>query len=83
MKFKSLTLFVYSISSMLISRKISMFQDANKTKLKELEEKIEDAEKNQGETEIRDAMLAKAEHLCRVGDKEEALTAFRFGALRL
>merc|ERR1712042_102245 len=57
--------------------KLQKMKDANKAKLTELEEKIEDAEKNQGETEIRDAMLAKAEHLCRVGEKDEALTAFR------
>merc|ERR1712142_461329 len=56
---------------------LQKMKDANKAKLTELEEKIEDAEKNQGETEIRDAMLAKAEHLCRVGEKDEALTAFR------
>merc|ERR1712126_720605 len=54
--------------------KLQKMKDANKAKLAELEAKIEDAEKNQGETEIRDAMLAKAEHLCRVGDKDEALT---------
>jgi len=57
--------------------KLQKMKDANKLKLSELESKIEEAEKTQGETEIRDALLAKAEHLCRVGDKDEALTAFR------
>ena len=56
---------------------VILIEDANKAKLQELEDKISDAEKNQGETEIRDAMLAKAEHLCRVGEKDDALTAFR------
>jgi 26S proteasome regulatory subunit N7 len=41
----------------------------NEAKLKELDDKIEDAEKNFGETEVREANLAKSEHLCRVGTK--------------
>merc|ERR1712136_559074 len=57
--------------------KLQKMKDENKKKLNELEEKIEDAEKNQGETEIRDAMLAKAEFLCKIGEKDDALTAFR------
>ncbi|KAK7476519.1 hypothetical protein BaRGS_00032267 [Batillaria attramentaria] len=50
---------------------------ANEEKLKQLDEALEDAEKNLGETEIRDAMLAKAEHYSRIGDKAAALTQFR------
>jgi len=50
---------------------------ANETKLVELNAKIEDAEKNFGETEVREANLAKAEHLCRVGTKEEVESAYR------
>lgn len=42
---------------------------ANKTELEKLEKNIEDAETNLGETEVRDALLAKAEHLCKIGDK--------------
>lgn len=42
---------------------------ANEEKLKQLDEAIEDAEKNLGETEIRDSLLSKAEYLCRIGDK--------------
>lgn len=34
-----------------------------------MDEELEDAEKNLGESEIRDAMMAKAEYLCRIGDK--------------
>ena len=41
----------------------------NRKELEQLEEKIEDTEKNFGETEQRDALMAKAEYLCRVGDK--------------
>jgi len=50
---------------------------ANEQKLKELDAKIEDAEKNLGETEIREANLAKAEYLSMIGDKEPALSQFR------
>jgi 26S proteasome regulatory subunit N7 len=50
---------------------------ANEEKLNALDAKIEDAEKNFGETEVREANLAKAEFLCRVGTKEEAESAFR------
>ncbi len=41
----------------------------NKEKMVRLEEAIEDAEKNFGETERRDALMAKAEYLCKIGDK--------------
>ncbi|XP_047394307.1 26S proteasome non-ATPase regulatory subunit 6-like [Sciurus carolinensis] len=37
--------------------------------LKRLDEELEDAEKNLGESEIRDAMMARAEYLCQIGDK--------------
>ncbi|XP_066997445.1 26S proteasome non-ATPase regulatory subunit 6 [Anabrus simplex] len=49
----------------------------NSEKLKELDDAIEDAEKNLGEMEVREANLKKAEYLCRIGDKENALSAFR------
>ncbi len=35
----------------------------------DLDSKIEDAEKNLGETEIREANLARAEYLSLIGDK--------------
>jgi len=56
---------------------ISDTTKANEVKLKELEAKIEDAEKNFGETEVREANLAKAEFLCRVGTKEDAEAGYR------
>ena len=42
---------------------------ANEAQLKKLDEAVEDAEKNLGETEIRDGMLKKAEYLIRIGSK--------------
>uniref|UniRef100_A0A8C1G925 26S proteasome non-ATPase regulatory subunit 6 n=1 Tax=Cyprinus carpio TaxID=7962 RepID=A0A8C1G925_CYPCA len=56
---------------------LSKMKKANEDELKRLDDVLEDAEKNQGESEIRDAMMAKAEYLIRIGDKEGALTAFR------
>ncbi|GAB6029607.1 proteasome regulatory particle subunit [Chamberlinius hualienensis] len=53
------------------------FKDSNEIELKRLDDAIDDAEKNLSETEVRDANLAKAEYLCKIGDKEGALTAFR------
>ena len=41
----------------------------NKTELEKLEKAIEDAETNLGETEVRDALLTKADYLCKIGDK--------------
>lgn len=50
---------------------------ANEAELKKLDASIEDAEKNLGETEVREFMLKKAEYLCKIGDKEASLTQFR------
>ena len=44
-------------------------RSANEAKYKELDAAIEDAEKNLGETEVRDFMLKKAEYMCRIGSK--------------
>lgn len=49
----------------------------NEEQLKKLDDAIEDAEKNLGEMEVRDANLKKSEYLCRIGDKEGAISAFR------
>ena len=49
----------------------------NMEQLKKLDDTIEDAEKNLGEMEVREANLKKSEHLCRIGDKEGAISSFR------
>lgn len=41
----------------------------NKEKLQQLEEAITDAEENLGDLEHKDALMAKAEYLSRIGDK--------------
>lgn len=48
---------------------LSKMKKANEEELKRLDDVLEDAEKNLGESEIRDAMMAKAEYLIRIGDK--------------
>jgi 26S proteasome regulatory subunit N7 len=48
---------------------LSELEAANKAELAKLEEGIEEATKNFGETEQRDALMAKAEYLCKIGDK--------------
>ncbi|RHZ81159.1 hypothetical protein Glove_123g34 [Diversispora epigaea] len=56
---------------------LAKYQEINKKELQELDEKLQDAEKNLGETEISDALLAKAEYFSKIGDKEKALAAYR------
>ncbi|VDO78651.1 unnamed protein product [Soboliphyme baturini] len=55
---------------------LKKLKDSNEEKLKSFDAKIEDAEKNLGESEVREAYARKAEYLCSIGDKEKALTAF-------
>ncbi|KAJ6875741.1 26S proteasome non-ATPase regulatory subunit 6 [Populus alba x Populus x berolinensis] len=45
----------------------------NEDELKKLDEKIADAEENLGESEVREAHLAKSLFYIRIGDKEKAL----------
>ena len=48
---------------------LSKMKKANEDELKRLDDVLEDAENNLGESEIRDAMMARAEYLIRIGDK--------------
>lgn len=48
---------------------LNKMKKANEEELKRLDDVLEDAEKSLGESEIRDAMMAKAEYLIRIGDK--------------
>lgn len=41
----------------------------NEEALKKLDERLQDAEENLGETEISDTLLARAEHFAIIGDK--------------
>ncbi|KAF1800049.1 26S proteasome subunit RPN7-domain-containing protein [Mucor lusitanicus] len=48
----------------------------NEEELKKFDDKAVDAEQNQGETEINEAFLSKADYYAKIGDKENALTAY-------
>jgi len=52
-------------------------KEKNTLKIQEFDAFIEDAEKNLTEMEVREKNLIKSEYLCRIGDLEGALTAFR------
>lgn len=56
---------------------LAQLKAENEARIKELDAAIEDAEKNLGEMEIREANLAKAEYLSSIGHKDLALTALR------
>jgi hypothetical protein len=48
---------------------VDKLKASNDETLKTLDDKVKDAEENLGESEIRDALLARAEFFCRIGDK--------------
>ncbi|GAB5367757.1 hypothetical protein AAMO2058_001258600 [Amorphochlora amoebiformis] len=52
---------------------LATMQEKNKETLKTLEAKIADSKKNAGETEVRDAEVALAQHFSKIGDKKVAL----------
>jgi 26S proteasome regulatory subunit N7 len=56
---------------------IDELKASNEGELKTLDEKIKDAEENLGESEIREALLARADFYNRIGDKEKAVNAYR------
>ncbi|KAL1925364.1 uncharacterized protein VTP21DRAFT_247 [Calcarisporiella thermophila] len=56
---------------------LNQMRETNQEELKKLDERLADAEQNLGEMEINDALLAKAEYLAKIGEKEKAISAFR------
>ncbi|XP_015930994.1 26S proteasome non-ATPase regulatory subunit 6 isoform X1 [Parasteatoda tepidariorum] len=56
---------------------LESMKKVNETELKKLDDAIEDAEKNLGEMEVREAFLNKAEYLSKIGSKDAALAVFR------
>ncbi|KAI8818999.1 26S proteasome subunit RPN7-domain-containing protein [Fimicolochytrium jonesii] len=56
---------------------LSELKKDNEEELKKLDAKLEDAEQNLGETDISDALIARAGFFARIGDKEKALAAYR------
>lgn len=48
---------------------LESLEKANEEELKRLDERLEEAEKTEGETEISDTLKARANYLTRIGDK--------------
>ena len=48
---------------------LQRLEEANKKQLEEIDARLEEAEKTEGETEIADALKAKANYLTTIGDK--------------
>lgn len=55
--------------------KLAAMQKVNAAKVTELDKAVAEAVETAGDTEIRDARLAKAEYFCTIGDKEKAVEA--------
>eukprot|EP01104_Vermistella_antarctica_P008904 TRINITY_DN226_c3_g2_i1.p1 TRINITY_DN226_c3_g2~~TRINITY_DN226_c3_g2_i1.p1 ORF type:complete len:391 (+),score=107.01 TRINITY_DN226_c3_g2_i1:261-1433(+) len=51
--------------------------ESNTKRIKELDEKILDAEENLGESEIREALVERATFLAQIGEREESEKAYR------
>lgn len=57
---------------------LEKLETKNKAALEELETKLAEAEKTEGETEISDALRAKANYLTKIGDKVLSYRVFRY-----
>lgn len=62
----------WDVDDMLLGK----MREENNGRLAELEKAISEAEEHEGEMEVKDAMIAKAEYLADIGNKEEAAKAF-------
>ncbi|KAH8116757.1 proteasome 26S subunit [Phellopilus nigrolimitatus] len=54
---------------------LEKMEAANAEELKKLDERLQEAEKTEGETEIADALRARATYLTRIGDKDQSIAA--------
>ncbi|TDL21465.1 PCI-domain-containing protein [Rickenella mellea] len=54
---------------------LAKLEAANVEELKKVDERLAEAEKTEGETEIADALKARATYLTRIGDKDRSVTA--------
>lgn len=51
---------------------LDALEQANKEELEKLDERLAEAEKQEGESDIADALRARANHFTRIGDKVRA-----------
>jgi len=56
---------------------VATMKERNLEKIQEFDAYIEDAEKNLTEMEVRENNLQKAEYLCRIGNRDDTIVAFR------
>ncbi|KAF7799353.1 hypothetical protein EIP86_010585 [Pleurotus ostreatoroseus] len=54
---------------------LESLEKSNKEELEKLEERLEEAKKQEGESDIADVLRAKANYLTRIGDKDKAIEA--------
>lgn len=57
---------------------LTSLKSKNEEELKRLDDKIADVEANHGETELSDALRAKASYIAKIGEKEKALQAYDY-----
>ena len=55
---------------------LAKMKAANKARLQEIDDAIKDAMENEGDMEVRDATMAKAQVLARTADKAAAITGY-------
>ena len=56
---------------------LERMEKANEEQLKKFDEQLEIAQKNEGESEIGDALRARAQYLTRIGEKVRATLALK------
>ncbi|KAL3309387.1 26S proteasome non-ATPase regulatory subunit 6 [Cichlidogyrus casuarinus] len=56
---------------------LKQMQTENKKQIQELDQKIKEAEENQGDTEVRQFMIEKAHYYSKIGDKDAAIKDFK------
>lgn len=56
--------------------KMKVMDEKNKEELESLEAKLVDAKENYGDIEVRDALMARAQFFCRIGDIPKAVDAY-------
>ncbi|WPT10973.1 26S proteasome non-ATPase regulatory subunit 6 [Picochlorum sp. SENEW3] len=55
---------------------LSSMKEVNEKKIREIDDAITNAKENEGEMEVRDAMVSKADYYAQVGDQSKAGEAF-------
>lgn len=57
--------------------KLEALRTANQQRLDKLDATVKDAEENLGDVEVREARAAKADYLCKIGDRAAAVEAYK------